>query len=96
MAGMHNPAYPGEILKEDVLPGLGLTVTDAARQLGVSRVALSRVLNGRASLSADMAIRIGQWLDQSPESWLRMQVAYDLWQAGRRRRVKVAPARAAA
>lgn len=96
MSGMHNPVHPGEILKADVLPALGLTVTEAAQQLGVSRVALSRVLNGRAAMSADMAIRVGQWLKQGAESWLRMQVAYDLWHAAKTSRYKIAPARLAA
>jgi addiction module HigA family antidote len=62
MANMHNPPHPGETLKEDILPELGLSVTDAAVQLGVSRAALSRVINGRAAISADMAIRLSQWL----------------------------------
>ena len=69
MIEMHNPAHPGEILKHDVLPELHLTVTQAAVQLGVSRVALSRVLNGRAAISADTAIRLAQWLGGEPEIW---------------------------
>lgn len=81
MANMHNPPHPGETLKEDVLPELGLTVTEAAGQLGVSRAALSRVINGRAAISADMAIRLAQWLGGSAETWLRAQLQYDLWQA---------------
>lgn len=62
MALMHTPPYPGAILREDVLPALGLTVTEAARQLGVTRAALSRVLNGRAAISAEMARRLEAWL----------------------------------
>ncbi|MDO9310837.1 MAG: HigA family addiction module antitoxin, partial [Nitrosomonas sp.] len=62
MSKMHNPPHPGETLKEDVLPALGLTVTQAAEQLGVARVTLSRMINGRAAISADMAIRLAQWL----------------------------------
>jgi antitoxin HigA-1 len=95
LAKMHNPPHPGEILKEDVLPELALSVTDAAYALGVSRVTLSRVLHGRAAISADMAIRLGQWLGNGAEVWLRMQAAYDLWQAARRPRPRIAPARAA-
>ena len=78
MSRMHNPPHPGEILKQDVLPDLGLTVTEAARQLRVTRVALSRIVNGNASISPEMAIRLSAWLDTSPEVWLRMQIAYDL------------------
>jgi addiction module HigA family antidote len=75
---MHNSLHPDEILKEDVLPDLGLTVTDAAAQLGVARVSLSRMINGHAAISADMAIRLAQWLGGSTESWLRAQPQYDL------------------
>ncbi|MBU6493814.1 MAG: HigA family addiction module antidote protein, partial [Burkholderiales bacterium] len=75
-------------LKEDVLPALGLSVTEAAEQLGVSRVALSRVINGRAAISADMAIRLAQWLGGSPEIWLRQQLQYDLWHAEKKARSK--------
>lgn len=90
---MHNPPHPGETLKEDVLPALGLTVTEAAEQLGVSRVALSRVLNGRAAISAEMAIRLGQWLENDPEVWLRAQLQYDLWHAEQQSTAKVKPAK---
>jgi addiction module HigA family antidote len=82
---MHNPPHPGETLREDVLPALGLTVTAAAEQLGVSRAALSRVLNGRAAISAAMALRLEAWL--GPENggradlWIAQQAAYDLWHA---------------
>lgn len=85
MSMMFNPPYPAEILREDVLPALGLTVTEAARQLGVSRVTLSRVLNGAAGISPEMALRIEAWLGKEnggdAEHWLRMQSSYDLWQA---------------
>ncbi len=90
--GMHNPPYPGEILREDVLPELGITVTEAARQLRVSRVTLSRILNGRAAITADLADRIGQWLGNGAGVWLRMQAAYDLWQVQhRKQRPKIKP-----
>ena len=87
MARMFKPPHPASILREDVLPALGLTVTEAARQLGVSRVALSRVLNERAGISVDLARRIEAWL--GPENggaavtWLRMQIDYDLWQSNK-------------
>ena len=85
MNPMHNPPHPGETLRDDVLPALGLTVTDAAVQLGVTRAALSRVLNGRAGISPEMALRLERWLgvDHGGRAavWLGMQSAYDLWQA---------------
>lgn len=88
-----NPPHPGSILKEDVLPELGIGVTEAAAQLGVSRVALSRVVNGRAAISADMAIRLEAWMaGPSAESWVRMQAEYDLWQARQKPRPSVTPA----
>lgn len=92
MGRMYNPPHPGEMLKEDVLPDLGLTVTDAAEQLGVSRVALSRVINGRAAISAELAIRLAQWLGGNAEIWLRAQLQYDLWQAEQKSKAKVKPA----
>jgi addiction module HigA family antidote len=93
MVRMFNPAHPGEILKEDVLPELGLTVTEAAAQLGVSRVALSRVINGRAAISAGLAIRLGQWLGGNAESWLQAQLQHDLWHAEPKSTAKVSPAK---
>ena len=89
MGRMFNPPHPGEVLRDGVLDGTGITVTEAARQLGVTRAALSRILNGRAGISPDMAIRLGKWLDHSPESWLRMQMDYDLWQAERQPRPSI-------
>ena len=85
---MFNPPHPGEILREDVLPALGLTVKEAAEQLGVTRPALSRVLHGHAAISTDMALRIERWLGVEhggrAEVWLGHQMAYDLWQARHR------------
>jgi antitoxin HigA-1 len=85
MSDMHNPPHPGETLREDVLPALGLTVTEAARQLGVTRSALSRVLNGRAAISPDMALRLEAWLGEQrggrAELWLAQQMAFDIWKA---------------
>lgn len=93
---MHNPPHPGEVLQDTVLAEGGISVSEFARKLGVSRVALSRVVNGRAAVSADMALRLAAALGGSAESWLRMQVAYDLWQAAKTRRPKVEPLKLAA
>jgi addiction module HigA family antidote len=85
MTTMHNPPHPGETLREDVLPALGLTVTEAAAQLGVTRAALSRVLNGRAAISPEMALRLEGWLGVEnggrADGWLAQQAAFDLWKA---------------
>lgn len=83
---MFNPPHPGETLREDVLPALGLTVSEAAQQLGVSRVTLSRVLHGKAAISIDLARRLEIWLGGSKhgpgaETWLKGQMKYDLWKA---------------
>jgi addiction module HigA family antidote len=87
-----NPPHPGSILKEDVLPELGIGVTEAAAQLGVSRVALSRVINGKAAISAEMAIRLEAWMNgPTAESWVRMQAEYDLWQARQKPRPNIKP-----
>jgi len=84
---MYNPAHPGEVLRE-YLPE-DMTVTDAARRLGVTRQAFSALLNGRAGVSAEMALRLSQALNTSAEMWLSMQLAYDLWQAKQKPRPKV-------
>ena len=92
MARMHNPPHPGEILQDTVLrKDGGVTLTDFAKRLGVSRVALSRVVNGRAAVSAELAIRIAAALRGSAESWLRLQLAYDLFHAQKKRRPKIVP-----
>lgn len=83
---MHNPPHPGEILRALCLEPLGLSVTDAAKALGVSRKTLSAVLNGRAGISPEMAVRLSIAFDTSAESWLNQQVQYDLWQAEKRRK----------
>ncbi len=87
---MHNSPHPGEVLRDGVFTDTRLTVTEFARRLGVTRVALSRVLNGRAAISAEMAVRLGAVLGGSAESWLKMQADYDLWQARKRLRNQVA------
>lgn len=78
---MHNPPHPGEVLRELCLEPLGLTVTDAAEGLGVSRKTLSAILNGRAGISPEMAIRLSKAFGTSAESWLNQQMQYDLWVA---------------
>lgn len=77
---MHDPPHPGEVIKELCLQPLGLTVTDAARGLGVSRKTLSALLNGRFGISPEMAIRLSKGFGGSAESLLIQQVQYDLWQ----------------
>ena len=79
MMRMHNPPHPGELLRE-FLPE-GLTIEEVAQRLGVSRVQLSRLLNGRCAMSAEMAIRVGLLTSTTPESWLNGQTKWDLWQA---------------
>jgi addiction module HigA family antidote len=83
---MHNPPHPGEVLRDLCLTPLGLTVTDAAQALGVSRKTLSSILNGRSGISADMAVRLSIAFATSPESWLNQQLQYDLWQVERNRK----------
>lgn len=90
---MHNPPHPGEVLREWLE---GVTVTDAAKRLGVTRVALSRVLNGSAGISAEMDIRLSKALGTSPGTWYAMQASYDMWRAQKNFRGKVRPIAAAA
>lgn len=86
MSGMHNPPHPGEVLREWLRD---ITVTEAAKRLGVTRVALSRVLNGAAGISVDMDLRLSKALGTTPGIWYTMQGNYDLWHAQRRFRAKV-------
>lgn len=81
MTRMHNPPHPGEVLRDGVFTDTGITVTAFAQRLGVTRVALSRILNGRGGISADMAVRLAAALGGSAESWLHMQANYELWGA---------------
>jgi antitoxin HigA-1 len=88
---MHNPPHPGEIIRTLCLEPLELTVTDAAAALGVSRKTLSAILNGRAGISPEMAVRLSMAFGTSAESWLNLQTQYDLWHAEKRRKdLKVA------
>ena len=77
------PTHPGEVLREDVLPALGLSVIEVANKLGVTRQTLHRILSGRAAVTPEMALRLGKFCGNGPVLWLRMQQAYDLWQAER-------------
>lgn len=87
---MHDPPHPGGILK-DVFPEIGMTVTEAARQIGVDRGTLSRVINGHAAISAEMALKLEDWYTSMgytggrARHWLSMQMKYDLWKARRNR-----------
>ncbi len=88
MSKMHNPPHPGEVLTDTVLGDDGVTVTEFAEKLGMTRAAVSRVVNGNASVSIEMALLLEDALGTSAETWLGMQTAYDLWQAKRKRRRK--------
>ena len=91
MSRMHNPSHPGAILADTVLrKNGGISVTEFAKALNVSRVALSRVVNQRAGVSAELAIRLSKALGSSPEVWLNMQQAHDLWRAQKKRRPMIA------
>lgn len=92
------PVHPGEILREDVLPALGMTVSDAARELRISRQTLHRILSGTMAVSPETAVRLGKFCGNGPGLWLRMQAAYDLWHSERRMKeeIKRIPTRRAA
>lgn len=85
---MHNPAHPGEILREQMGD---MSVTRLAEHIGITRPALSRLLNGKAGVSADMALKLSEAFGTSPDLWLNMQTQYDLWQATHTKRKHVAP-----
>lgn len=78
------PTHPGEVLRQDVLPALGMSVTKAARALKVTRQTLHRVLKGTTAVTPEMALRLGKFCGNEPDLWIRMQEAYDLWHARRR------------
>nr|WP_241020599.1 HigA family addiction module antitoxin [Burkholderia sp. Ac-20345] len=90
MTRIFNPPHPGETLRDDVLPAFGLTVAEAAAQLGVTRAALSRILCGRAGISPEMALRLEAWLGEDnggrADLWLAQQVGFDSWRARKVRR----------
>lgn len=87
MSRMHNPPHPGEVLKDGVIDA-GISVTELAARLGVNRVTLSRLLNGQAGVSAEMAVRLAKALGGAAQPWLHMQANYDLWQAERSAKLK--------
>lgn len=90
MSRMHNPAHPGAILADTVLrKNGGISLTEFSKKLRVSRVALSRAVNGRAGVSAELAIRLGAALGTSAEVWLNMQQAYDLARAQKKARPRI-------
>ena len=83
---MHNPPHPGEILKELCLEPLGVSITEAAEALGISRKTLSSIINGKAGISPEMAVRLSIAFNTSSESWLNQQTQYDLWRAEQHRK----------
>lgn len=88
---MHNPPHPGEVIKELCIEPLGISITKAAKALGVTRKSLSELLNGKSGISPEMAIRLSIAFETSAESWLNQQVQYDLWKArfkGKKLKVK--------
>ena len=89
MSSMHKPPHPGEVLWELSLKDSGISISESALRLEISRQALSAILNGRAGVSADMALRLSKALGTSAEMWAGMQSAYDLWNARQKKRPKV-------
>ena len=83
---MHNPPHPGEVIRELCIKPLGVTVTEAAKALGISRKALSELLNGHTGVSPEMAVRLSIAFDTTPESWLTQQMQYDLWKVRQSRK----------
>lgn len=89
---MHNPPHPGKMIKRTLLEGSNLSVTEAAKALGVGRITLSRLVNGHVGISAEMAVRLSIALNTSSAMWINMQAMYDLWQAEKKRKkLKVKP-----
>jgi antitoxin HigA-1 len=95
-AHMHKPAHPGEILRELYLEPMSVRITQAAEALGVSRKHVSAIVNGRASVTPDMAMRLAAAFSTEPEFWVNLQAQYDLWDVRRKRRPKVKVLRKAA
>jgi len=96
MTKMHAPLHPGEIVKDALIDGAGLSVTDAAEKLLVSRTALSRLLNGHVGISPEMAVRLSKLLGTSIEMWLNIQAQYDAWKISQlSHKIKVKPLKAA-
>lgn len=96
MTMMHEPLHPGEVVKDALIDGAGLNVTEAASKLGVSRTSLSRLLNGHVGISPEMALRLSKLLNTSIEMWINIQAQYDTWQISRlSHKIKVKPLKAA-
>lgn len=83
---MHNPPHPGKVVKRSLIDNTDMSVTEAAALLGVGRVTLSKLINGRSSISPEMAVRLSIALNTSSEMWINMQSMYDLWQAEKKRK----------
>jgi addiction module HigA family antidote len=86
MMKMHNPPHPGEVLRELCIEPLGLSITETAEALGITRKTLSAILNGRSGISPEMAVRLSLAFGTSSESWLNQQAQYDLWEAEKKRK----------
>ncbi len=92
MAIIHNPLHPGEIVKDALIDATGMSVTEAAERLGVSRTALSRLLNGHAGISPEMALRLSKFFSTSIEMWITIQAQYDTWLISKQsNKIKVKP-----
>jgi len=97
MSIMHEPLHPGEIVKDELIDATGMSVTEASARLGVSRTALSRLLNGHASISPEMALRLSKLFNTSIEMWVNLQAQYDTWLISKQaNKIKVKPLRKAA
>lgn len=91
---MHNPPHPGKIVKRCLIDGTGMSVIEAAKILGVARLTLSKIINGRSGISSEMAVRLSMALNTSSEMWANMQAMYDLWWAEKsRQKLKIKPIR---
>ena len=86
---MHNPPHPGETLLEDIVPALGVSVTEFARRLGFARETLSRIMHGHAPVSPDLAVRLERAGIGKARAWLGVQADYDLWQAEHRQQPEI-------
>lgn len=92
MSIIHNPLHPGEIVKDELIDATGMSVTEAAERLGVSRTALSRLLNGHAGISPEMALRLSKFFNTSIEMWINIQAQYDTWLISKQaNKIKVKP-----
>ncbi|NLK46691.1 MAG: HigA family addiction module antidote protein [Treponema sp.] len=88
---IRKPTHPGEVLYEDVIKPLNITITEAALRLGVSRKALSELINARTNLTPEMAVRIGKATNTTPESWINMQSKLDLWRVNQEKQIVIRP-----